>query len=576
MSPVSFQAIDKNLEHVFCADYLFEVPGYQRPYSWKTEHAQALFDDILEFVCSDGNGKKITELPAYFLGSILLIKKTSDPKADIVDGQQRLTTLTILLSAIRSLHNERAVKEAITEVIYQKGNKVTGAENIYRLKLRELDQKFFQEYIQTEDGFERLLALNEQLKDSQENIRANARLFAKKLGDLTSEQMTRLAGFIITRCYLVVVTTPDIDSAYRIFSVLNSRGLDLSVADILKSKVLGKIITGDKRAEYTKKWEDMEEELSRDAFSDLISYLRMIFKKSKPKETLLKDFGDYLEEYVKGSAKGAMGFVDEYLSPAYEAYYQITKSNFNCSDSKYKKEVDIYLHWLNKLDFNAWVPPAINFLIKKKNDTSSVYDFFRKMESLAYGMMLMKNTVNERIERFSRITQCIDDEKYLIHEDDSPLNLTLEEQKEIYRLLKDAPIYEYLSARNRTTLLLRLDSLLSNGEARYDYSTISVEHVLPQSPKAKSQWLTWFSNKKQRENVLHKLGNLALLTKRKNSEASNYDFETKKEKYFQSANGVSTFALTTQVLCHDEWTLDTFQLRHAQLVNCLATHWELN
>ena len=147
MSPVSFQAIDKNLEHVFCADYLFEVPGYQRPYSWKTEHAQALFDDILEFVCSDGNGKKITELPAYFLGSILLIKKTSDPKADIVDGQQRLTTLTILLSAIRSLHNERAVKEAITEVIYQKGNKVTGAENIYRLKLRELDQKFFQEYL---------------------------------------------------------------------------------------------------------------------------------------------------------------------------------------------------------------------------------------------------------------------------------------------------------------------------------------------------------------------------------------------------------------------------------------------
>ena len=277
MSPVSFQAIDKNLEHVFCADYLFEVPGYQRPYSWKTEHAQALFDDILEFVRSDGNSKKITELPAYFLGSILLIKKNSDPKADIVDGQQRLTTLTILLSAIRFLYNEKAVKEAITEVIYQKGNKVTGAENIYRLKLRELDQKFFQEYIQTEDGFERLLALNEQLKDSQENIRANARLFAEKLGKLTGEEMSRLAGFIITRCYLVVITTPDMDSAYRFFSILNGgRGLGLSINDALKSEVLGKIAET-KRAEYTKKWEDIEDELSRDTLSDLISRVKMIF-----------------------------------------------------------------------------------------------------------------------------------------------------------------------------------------------------------------------------------------------------------------------------------------------------------
>ena len=272
----SFEAADKDLAHVFCEDYLFSVPGYQRPYSWKTEQAQALFDDILDFMHSAPSTNK-NELPAYFLGSILLIKKSGEPEADIVDGQQRLTTLTILLSAIRSLHNERAVKEAITEVIYQKGNKVTGAENIYRLKLRDRDQGFFQKYIQAEDGFEKLLVFNEQLKDSQENIRANARLFAEKLGKLTGEEMSRLAGFIITRCYLVVITTPDMDSAYRFFSILNGgRGLGLSINDALKSEVLGKIAET-KRAEYTKKWEDIEDELSRDTLSDLISRVKMIF-----------------------------------------------------------------------------------------------------------------------------------------------------------------------------------------------------------------------------------------------------------------------------------------------------------
>ena len=166
------------------------------------------------------------------------------------------------------------------------------------------------------------------------------------------------------------------------------------------------------------------------------------------------------------------------------------------------------------------------------------------MEILAYGMMLTKSTVNERIERFSRITQFIDDQKDLTHEDDSPLNMTLEERKEVYAILKEAPIYDYLSAKNRTTLLLRLNSLFdSTGETLHDHKTISVEHVLPQKPKAKSQWLTWFNNKR-RENVLHKLGNLALLTKRKNSQASNYDFDTKKEKYFSSQGGISTSALS--------------------------------
>ena len=576
----SFEAADKDLAHVFCEDYLFSVPGYQRPYSWKTEQAQALFDDILDFMHSAPSTNK-NELPAYFLGSILLIKKSGEPEADIVDGQQRLTTLTILVSAIRSLHRDPEVKKGLTDTIYQKGNTVRGTEDVFRLRLRDRDQEFFQKYIQIEDGFEKLLKLNEQLKDSQENIRANAKLFASKLSELSDEEKSRVAQFIIRRCYLVVVTTPDIDSAYRIFSVLNSRGLDLSVADILKSKVLGKI-PETKRDEYTEKWEDMEDQLSRDAFSDLISYIRMILRKSKPKESLLKEFEEYFEKYVNGDSKGkapqgdAISFINNFLLPAYEAYSEITSSNFDSTESKLKKEVDIYLRWLNRLDFNDWVPPAIRFLIENKNNAQSVCEFFRKMEILAYGMMLTKSTVNERIERFSRITQFIDDQKDLTHEDDSPLNMTLEERKEVYAILKEAPIYDYLSAKNRTTLLLRLNSLFdSTGETLHDHKTISVEHVLPQKPKAKSQWLTWFNNK-QRENVLHKLGNLALLTKRKNSQASNYDFDTKKEKYFSSQGGISTFALTVQILQCDEWTFSVFESRHADLVSRLASHWELN
>lgn len=577
---MSFEAADKDLAHVFCEDYLFSVPGYQRPYSWEKEHAQALFDDILDFMRSTPTAKR-NELPAYFLGSILLIKKSGEPEADIVDGQQRLTTLTILLSAIRYLHDDPDVKNGLTGTIHQKEDKVRGIKDVFRLKLRDCDQEFFNKYIQEEGGFKKLLEFNGQLKDSKKNIRDNAKLFENNLSKLSKEEKSQLAQFIIKRCYLIVVTTPDVDSAYRIFSVLNSRGLDLSVADILKSKVLGKIHET-KRDEYTEKWENMEGQLSRDSFSDLIGYIRMIFRKSKSQETLLKEFGDYFEKYVNGDSKGnapqgdAIDFINNILLPAHEAYSEITLSDFDTNDLKLKKAVNDYLRCLNRLDFNHWIPPAIRFLIENKNNAQSVCEFFRKMEILAYSMVLTKSTQNERIERLSRVTQFIDDQKDLIRENDSPLNLTREERKRTHEILKEAPIYEYLSAKNRTALLLRLNSIFdSAGEIGYDQKTISVEHVLPQKPKAKSQWLIWF-NKRQRENILHKLGNLALLTRNKNSQASNYDFDAKKEKYFSSQGGISTFALTVQILQCDEWTFSVFESRHADLVNRLASHWELN
>lgn len=106
-------------------------------------------------------------------------------------------------------------------------------------------------------------------------VRANAKVFMADLGELEQSELIRLVQFIITRCYLVTVATPDLDSAYRIFGVLNSRGLDLSATDILKAEIIGGLDSGFREA-YTKKWEDAEEDLGRDEFGDLFSHIRMV------------------------------------------------------------------------------------------------------------------------------------------------------------------------------------------------------------------------------------------------------------------------------------------------------------
>src|SRR3546814_13494768 len=85
------------------------------------------------------------------------------------------------------------------------------------------------------------------------------------------------------------VCSSDLDSAYRIFGVLNSRGLDLSATDILKAEIIG-AIEGSRRDAYTTKWADLEEDLGRDGFGDLFSHIRMVYRQAKPKGTLLKEF----------------------------------------------------------------------------------------------------------------------------------------------------------------------------------------------------------------------------------------------------------------------------------------------
>ncbi|TMC15619.1 MAG: DUF262 domain-containing protein, partial [Chloroflexi bacterium] len=97
---------------------------------------------------------------------------------------------------------------------------------------------------QEENGIEELLELREsQLPDSQKNIRDNTIGFIRELRKLTQSQLESLTLFIVNRCFLIVVTVsaPDLDSVYRIFSVLNSRGLNLSYSDILKSEIIAHV-----------------------------------------------------------------------------------------------------------------------------------------------------------------------------------------------------------------------------------------------------------------------------------------------------------------------------------------------
>ena len=121
---------------------------------------------------------------------------------------------------------------------------------------------------------------------------------------------------------------------------------------------------------------------------------------------------------------------------------------------------------------------------------------------------------------------------------------------------------------------MRLDSAISGGNPNYDsYKKITIEHILPQNPKLNSEWLSWFSPE-EKEKYLHRLSNLVLLSRQKNAQARNYDFQVKKDKYLNRP--VTTFALTVQVLKEQEWTPEIAEARQRYLLGELKRIWQLD
>jgi len=552
---------EHRIGEVFSKDYAFSIPPYQRPYSWGVENASELFDDIL------AASREAGENPGdpYFLGSIVLIKQESRPEADVIDGQQRLTTLSLLIAVLLKTLLPEDVEQMKT-MLYEKGSRIMGTKDRYRLRLRDRENSFYEEHVLKSASFKPLANLDPaQLTEPRQLLRENLLLFETKVEMLSLSERATFATYLVQNTFLIVVSTPSLDSAFRIFSVLNDRGLDLTPADILKAEIIGGLPVAARDA-YTKKWEDAEELLGRTVFSELFAHIRFINARQKQKSTLLKEFREYVL-----AVEAPKEFIDDELKPFSEALEEIKNQGYESSEDAAK--VNRYLRYLARVDESDWVAPAILFHSKHHNDSTRLRIFYADLERLASVMWILSYNVNQRIERYGNLLKAIADDDDLSARK-SPLQLNLEERVDA-EIALDGDIYNISRKSKRSMILLRLDELLSSGEASYSFNTITVEHIAPQNPKAGSQWLEWWPDEKQRLQAVHRLGNLTLLNGRQNPAAGNFEFEEKKSAYFSKKHGSCPFSLTAQVLKEREWTPAVFERRQQELMRKLKDAWRL-
>ncbi|MEU7791453.1 DUF262 domain-containing HNH endonuclease family protein [Amycolatopsis sp. NPDC049159] len=559
MAGTKIQAAEHTVGEIFDDAYQFTIPRYQRPYAWTTEQAGEMFDDLL---AASRSRDSLSESDPYFLGSIVLVKAEKQALAEVVDGQQRLTTLTVLYSVLREQVSPEFAA-SLEKRIFQKGDPIKGTADQPRLRLRDQDQGFFEKYIQERSGNDLLPDLRNVTPDSRLRLVENALLFKTRLNALETVERERLVSFIDMYTYLVVVATVDFESAYRIFSVLNERGLDLTHTDILKSEIIGKIPEADQDA-YTTKWAQEEDDLGRNDFGDLFSHIRMVYAKTKARESILKEFRASVLSRVPDGKK----FIDDVLVPFSDAFEVVRSASY--AGGPGAEEINRLLAWLKQLDNTDWIPPAISYFSRPTADSASLLRFLGDLERLAASMLVRRVDITRRVERYGRVLDWLEKDRDL-YAPESPLQLSGDEQAETLAKLS-AEIYTV--TRIRLYVLLRLDSALSDGGTNYDgYPLISVEHVLPQSPDVDSVWTHAFTAQ-ERLYWVHRLANLVLLSKRKNSQASNFEFEVKKTKYFQKTSW-PPFVLTSQVLASDGWTPAVLEERQETLLKVLGGLWRL-
>ena len=571
--PETITAQEAPVVNIFNDKYRFVIPPYQRPYAWTSEQAGQLLDDILYALNGIDDMAKVKDASPYFLGSIVIIKEsTHEACAEIVDGQQRVTTLTILFCVLRELATMDPGAQELHKYVQEDSNLFAGVSGDFRLTVRERDSEFFQSNLQEKNKLRKLVeSPPTNLPDSQQRMLENAKHLWMELQKLNEQKRNILAAFLVQRCMLVVVAASDQASAYRIFSVMNDRGLDLSPTDILKADVIGPM-DAEAQFRYTNMWESLEEEVGRDGFRDLFAHIRMIYVKSKLRGTLQQGFQKGVLENLEKTSNEV--FMDEVLAPYADAYRVITRSCYESANGadRVTDRVNKYLRYLNKLDNFDWIPPAMAFFKKSLSNADSLARFVCDLERLAYGLFLIRAYVNIRLNRYAEVLRAVEENDDLYAEA-SPLQLSLEEKTEVLNAL-DRQIYDQsVVSRVGMPLLLRLDSAMDAGGATYDHRIVSIEHVLPQHPNASSEWMKNFSEDERRE-WTGKLANLVLLSRSKNSQAQNYDFKRKIKEYFLR-NGVTPFSLTKHASLEDEWTPTVLERRQKKLIDILKKEWRL-
>ena len=515
----------KTIEDLFSDNKVdFLIPDYQRPYAWTELECRTLWDDIFSFAFPEGNSDNFKSSDEYFLGPIVTFKNENG-KQEIIDGQQRLTTLMLLLRAIykkletTSNSNAQKVRERIGECIWEKDE--FGNVNKDKLKISSEVATDAQK-----DEFTNVLKQGEATSTMKSRYAANYRFFQGKIDEFVSSDPFSFIYFparLMNNCILLPIEAESQDSALRIFSTLNDRGMPLSDSDIFKAQFYKFYSSHGKKDYFIDKWKDLEE-LSNKIFHPISGI---------PMDEL---FTRYM--YYERAKQGIKLSTTEALRKFYEKNsYSLLKSEdtfenlrdladfwndvSNQSKDRFSEKILRKLFVLNYAPNGMWYYFVSVYYMHNRdaegNLDDEVFDtFLEKIIAFIWTYAVINPGVNMlRTPVYAEMVNIVNDKP-----------VTFEDFKFDISSVKSAFLnFSFNNGRPITKAMLTWWAFLDNDQELLSVETVfEIEHIYAKNRADKEHSL------KNRKN-LEALGNKVLLEKRINIRASDYRFEDKKKYY---------------------------------------------
>ena len=581
-------------------DLLIEVPFFQRPYVWDEDNWQSLKESI-----ESADDKKMP-----FLGSFILQEK-SEKTYWVIDGQQRITTLSVFIRAFLDQKKYPLINQVIT--------KLEGM--IYRIELIDGDNVSYKSRLipsnADSEPFEKVMATDKSdvtIEKGNTNIEDSYLYFLEYINKMSQDEFKALTNKLITTSkYVIAITLDSKDDEQGIFDTVNSLGKRLTNSDIVKNYLYQKmkayagdnqIYVDDVLKHYKKYWKKIFiDDEKRNFWDKKISLGRI---STTNLDAFLKDFGTIKEIYIPSESGGIEGLAKEYkkyidklgkdelkdfsveLSEYAKSYYDLWNSYEDCNDFRISDRLDSTLLILDNLETSTFNPYLLKLV---KNKDGDIDDKLFDLQKFLLKRFLWKATTKNYNKCCLEVLKSSNPHKYF-----EDYNLQTEGVD-----WKGYPIQIRNLRNSQGILLLFIIEMIrryNNGEDNYSDTLSynkSLEHIMPQ--KWKEHWynvpsfklddnggyieVTEEEKELNRKTKIPSLGNMALLTTKLNTSISNDEFKNKIDGKLNK-KGIRTFvgslSVTNEIVesydTNPKWDERDIIEREVSLVNELNNYYK--
>lgn len=579
----------------------FEVPSYQRRYSWKEKQVNALFQDINSLNSNPYHND------VHLLGMIILHKPNAAQSIiEVVDGQQRLTTITILLNAIRNAYNNLGNNIKSTQVgNYLSIHNFGVADATNKLTLGNMDNADYQALMSNEPTVD---IGNKRIFDAQS-------FFEKKLDDFNEADLDQFTKKLLNIAVIVRLDISEIKDAYKLFETFNNRGLPLSATDLIKNLLLGqaaKIDDGANLQEVKNLWSAIIVELdgldndNPDVF--FRRYFSSVLRRKITNNSLIDEFKNYYIKNISDEDKVGLMLGDNQFQAESDDENELESDELANTDNNefisivefLKSILDAAIEYrrLCQADYvNVQIKNEIRILNDIQCDTTYTFlmqfmqqqvsdDFKIKVIRMVSTLMLRRHICSKQTGEndiiFARLVDCIDHIANPAEFFERLYILTTSNNRypadDEFRASLQAYKFKNASLHQRAKVLLdTFNTYLNDGHRQPNTAFAILHNIIPERLEGATghAWNTYLGNNAAVDvlQTAYTLGNLTLMS---TDEYQQLDGIANPFLRMQNAYAESEFILTNELAGYNNFKVEEVQERGRQIADVIVAEWSIN